>query len=608
MAEKFNENDVPVQTLKTRIEETKKFRKKYEDNWDENRDYFEGNQWGDVERIAWFQSEPVFNKIFEFVEMNRAYLSDNQWGVDVVPARLPKKLENAAKDLMNSAPDQLAATQEAVGIDPMAELLDMVDRVNKLLDFMWVDSRMKSKLAEVILYVFLYGTGFIKSTFDVNNVSDAGIGQIENKVLSPWYIFPDPNATNVHDASFIFEHHPVTLRWIIERYPEKAQEVKDSGVGSTTEYNERQGNTGRGPADNSEAKKVDIWECWYLDSTILEDEETGDYTLKYPNGRMTLMTEGGIILEDKENPYQSFPYVRFIEAPRPGEFFGDCTVNRLVPIQNTINQILRTIIDNGLWLVHGIWITDATSGVTPDALAGYGPRDVLVKNPGTELRREGGEQLPQHLFEMLRQQEEAFDRVAGITNALRGIVPSRQPVATTQMQQEAGEVRTRERQRRIEESLEDLARLWLDIASEHWQDNRVIRNKRVLGGFEMFEMSKKDLQEWKFDVHVVPGSTSPMDTTQQLEKAFQLIERGGVQIPPMYLVETSNLPNLYSAMLSSMNEEVPAEQAPIDGEAPMEAQVPEGQHLMEDGSLMNDADMEQPLPEDALPIPSDMPV
>ena len=570
MAE-INENSVPTKTLLTRFEESKNYRKNYEGDWDESYDYYQGNQWGGVEKVAWFQSEPVYNKIFEFVEIHRAYLSDNRWGVDVVPGRLPKGLYNeaVAQDPANAP---LAASQDVTGISVEDRIIEMVDKVNKLLDFLWLQSRMTPKLAEVLLYMFLYGTGFLKATFDAEDVGDSGIGQIETKVLSPWFIFPDPNASSVHDASYIIEHHPVTYRWIIERYPDKAQEVKDAGLGSTTEYSERKGNRGRGAVNNEESKYVDVYECWYTDATIIEDEDTEKITAKYPTGRMTLMTSTGVVLEDKPNPYSMFPYVRFVEIPRPGEFFGDCTVNRVKGIQQNINTILRTIIDNGLWLVHGIWVADTTSGIDPDQMAGYAPRDTIIKNPGTEVRRDAGEALPQHVFQLLEQEVDAFDKVAGTPDVLRGIVPGRQPVATTQLQQEAGEIRTRERQRRVEEALEDLGSLWLDIVSEYWSDKRTVRAKRRLGGFEMFEMSKKDIAEWKFDIHVVPGSTSPSNNSDNLEKAFQLMERGGVQIPPDYLVELSMLPGLQAAMVE-VEVPMPDEQVADGSEQPMDVPV-----------------------------------
>lgn len=535
--------DVPVPTLLKRVEESKQFRKKYEALWDKARDFYDGKQWDASSKIAWFQSDPVYNKVAEYTEIMRGYLSDNKWGIDSIPASVPE-----------------GSGYEAI--------MDMSMKVNQLLDFLWVDNRMQSKLAQVLQYVFLYGTGFIKATFDPDNVGDGGIGQIETTVLSPWYIFPDPDATDIHDASYIIEHHPVTLRWVIERYPQFSEKVKAAGESSTSEFFERKGTGTRGPAPTDEGKRVDIYECWYNDSTISEDlDEDGEPTLEYPNGRHTLMTGGGIVLDDGPCLYSMWPYARFVEVPRPAEFFGDCTVHKALGIQENINTILRALMDNGLWLIHGIWVTDSTSGVTPKTLAGYGPRSVIVKNPGTECRRDSGEPLPNHIFEMLAQQVEAFDRVVGLPDVLRGIVPSRQPVQTVMMQQESGEVRTRERQRRVEEALADLGQLWVDIVANHWNDKRVIRNKKALGGFDMFSIGKKDFEDWRWDIHVVPGSTAPMDKTGIMSMLAEAADNFGLQIPQDFLVRLMAIPGLESAMLEqekALNEAADAEQDGLD--------------------------------------------
>ena len=586
-------NDVPLKQLKARFEEAKKARQKYETNWDKAKKFYDSKQWEGIPKIAWYQSEPVFNKVFEFVEIMRGYLADNRWGVDSIPATYP---EGADEKTVN----------------------EFADKVNKLLDFLWTDNRMQNKLAQVLQYVFLYGTGFVKATFDPENISASGIGQILTEVIDPYYIFPDPYASDMYDASYVIEHHPVSLRWALERYPNKQQELLQSGETSTTEYNAAKGVEGSpGPVDTSEGKALDIYEHWYKDSAVIEDED-GNTVPKYKTGiRRTVLTAGDIVLEDGEALYNMFPYIRFIEIPRPSEMFGDCTVHKALGIQQTINQLLRSIIDNGLWLIHGIWIADTTSGVTPKSLSGYGPRDTIMKNPGTDVHRDAGAALPPHVMETLIQQTEAFDRVVGIPDVLRGVVPSRQPVQTTMMQQESGEVRTRERQRRVEESLADLGKLWLDIVGEHWNDQRVIRNKKALGGFDMFQISNSDFDEWRWDVHVVPGSTGPMDKAAMMTTLAEAVNTMGVQIPPDFVVKMLGIPGLEAAMLEKKNQDeaqlaaqTQSEGAPAAAPSaappmempPMEAPIPEGaiseEEVLPQGMGMNPEDMAQLSPED----------
>lgn len=569
-----------IDTLLQRFKQAEAARKnKYQDNWDKARKYYDGEQWDEIEKLAWYQSEPTYNKVFEFVEVMRSYLADNKWGLDVFPYVMPKDVKAA---LHSDDPNDLTPTQEALGITPQQEIEFMSDKVNKLLDFLWVDQRMSNKLAQVLLFCFLYGTGFMKAYFDPSAVDESGIGQIVTKVLSPRYIFPDPDATDVHDASYIIEHHPVTFRWIIENYPDKAEEVKAKGLGSDTEHAEKKGTRVAGSVDSEEAQRVDVYECWYKDSTLAEEDDgTGKEvgTAAYPQGRLTFLTKSGVVLDDKPNPYTMFPYVRFIELPRPAEFFGDATVWRGFPIQDNINSLLRSIIDNGTWLSHGMWVVDNTSGVTPDMLAGFAPRDTVVKNVGSEVERKFGEPLPGTQFQTLDQQVEAFYRVVGLPSVLLGIVPSRQPVGTVEMQKEAGDVRTRERQRRVEESLSDLGQLWLDIVAEYWKDVRTFHAKKLTGGLEMFGMSTEDLKDWKWSIQVIPGSTAPYDGQGMLDKALALVERAGVQFPPEYLVELARLPGAISAINSQMAEMQGADNggAPAEQEAPMEAPMQEGE-------------------------------
>lgn len=563
--------DVPVQLLLTRFKEAETARKnKYEANWTKAKDYYDGKFWEGVSKAAWYQSEPGYNKPFEFVEIMRSYLSDNTWGIDISPIVMPEEVSNA-KFGAGASPEASAKSDILINA--------MVERINKLLDFTFIDQRTQNKLAQVLLYVFLYGTGFMKAAWNGNSINNTGIGQIETTVLSPRFIFPDPDATDVHDASYIIEHHPVTYRWIIERYPEMAEEVKKKGLGSTSEYYEAKGSKAAGAPDNQEGKRVDVYECYYNDATVAEDEATGQIVQQYPNGRMTLMTSTGVVLDDKPNPYPMWPYVRFIEIPRPAEFFGDCTLWRAFDIVDTMHQLLRSIVDNGMWLVNGVWVVDNTSGVTPKKLSGYAPRDTIVKNTGTEVRRETGEGLPQSFIDTYQDQIQAFDRVVGLPDVLRGIVPGRQPVGTVQMQKEAGDIRTRERQRRVEESLQDLAQLWLAIMAEFMPDTRTFSNKKGLAGFDMFQLNKADLNEWMWNVQVVPGSTSPFDSGEALDKAIRLVNEAGVQLSPEYLVGISNLPNASRAIMQA-----PPEQAPTD----MAAQEPPADPAAE-------ADMEQGL-------------
>lgn len=569
----LNPAGVPVSTLLKRFEEAKTSKKKYDKTWARNRRLFKANSWFGIEKIAWFQSEPEYAKVFEYIEIMRGFLSDNKWGLDVIPASLPPDVRDAI-DANNDEKKQEAFNKVAskMGTAPQSQdlqalLNEKVSRVNKMLDFLWVDTHMQSKLSAMLIHLFTTGTGIIKSTFDPDNVSDAGIGQLEVNVVDPNYFFPDPDASSMHDASFVIEKHPVSVRWVIERYPELAEEFNKATSQSSLDFYAPKGDQAGGTAPVDEGKRVDILECWYKDSAIVQEGEEGEVgSAKYPNGRYTLMSDKGFVLEDKANEYAGFPYTRFVEIPMPGEFWGDCTVDRVASLQLIINQLMRAIIDNGLWMVHGIWIVDDISGLTPKELAGYGPRDVVVKKVGSTATRDVGQPLPHTIFQTLQDTITAFDRVAGIPDVMRGIVPSRQPVATVQLQQESGEVRTRERSRRIEEGLEDLGRQWLGIVSKFWVDKRAIRSSRLSGGFDMFQLSKKDMEGWRFDLHVRPGSTTPMDTSAAYDRAKSMRQELQIPIPDEFFLRMAQIPGLEASVMAA-NQEAEAAAAQADQSA-----------------------------------------
>ena len=191
-------DDAPnVEQLKARKKEAENARNKYVDNWERNTNLYNTKAWEGIPKIAPYQSEPQYNKVAEFVEIMRAMLADNKWGIDAIPNKTPEG----------------------------GDTKDMSSKANNLLDFLWDDTQMQFILPQVFLHMFTKGTAFIKPVFDPENITHKGIGQIALDVVDPFYIYPDPDATAVDNADYIIQVQPVSLRHIIRKYPEKAGEV-----------------------------------------------------------------------------------------------------------------------------------------------------------------------------------------------------------------------------------------------------------------------------------------------------------------------------------------------------------------------------------------------
>ena len=533
--------------LLARFEEAKIARTNYDKNWAKTSKLVRGNQWEGIRKLAWWQSSPVYNKMFEFREIMRSMLADQRWGLDAMPRAHPKG--TSSDDLQTKATS-----------------------VNDLLDFLWDDCQLQFKLAQLFQPLFETGTGFLKVQFDPDTVRGSGVGQIDVSSVDPTYIYPDPDATCIEDAAYIIEARTVSTRYIARRWPDKVNQRDHTLSGGSPVDDPPKGVDGN--YLDMDGRKVTLLECWWHDASLTEDSDeyeddkgqiVQDFRKKYPNGRYTLMTSNGIVLEDKPNPYKHFPYIRFVEIPRPEEFWGDCTLEKVAPIQLQINDLLRLIIDNGKFLAHGEWVVDDKSGVDPKKLSKYaGPGYTIVKKQGTNVTRETGAQLPTHVFQMLQDQIDAFDKVCGLPDVLRGIVSSRQPVQTTMMQQESGEIRTRERARQVEHSLSQLGTMLVEMVKAEWTDApRSVRVRKPGGVLDVFDISSDDLKDWEFDVVVRPGSTLPLDRMLAMQKAIDLKTQAGIEIPDSYILSLSGLPGIEAAMQAQTQEQA-QQQAPAE--------------------------------------------
>jgi len=542
--------DVPVRRLLSMFRVYEDARSSYDKDWDRNVQFVRGNPWKGRPKLVPYESRPDYKKAGEFVEIMRAQLADNEWGLDSLPRNIT---EDDAKP---------------------AEVAQKALDINRTLDWVWDDVDLTGQLGRCFVNTFTIGTGILKATFDPEDIS-AGLGGIEAHPVDPTYIYPDPEATRVEDSTAIFEARPVSISWLRQHYPQffgpgvNTKLAVDGAVSKRFQTPKRGSDAS---AEMPDSLRYDLLECWYHDATIepISDSErfdpesemtVKDWKSKYPNGRYTLMLSNGYVLVDKPAPYATFPYFTFRDIPLPGEFWGGSTISMAAPLLYQLNDVLQTITDAAHWMAHGIWMVPTQSGVDPKLLRKHGgPGYTIAYKPGMKPTRETGSALPNDILFLYTEVKSALDAVLGVQNIARGIAPSRQPVQTTMMQQEAGELRTRERIRGVKSELARLGAHILDMIRENWTDKRTIsRVDAANGELQNFDITADDLKDWECKFVVRPASTRRMDRTFALQKALEL-KAAGVVIDDSYLLKLSGLPGI---------EDMLAEQQ-IAGEVPDE--------------------------------------
>lgn len=173
--------------VEKRFAEAKTYRDKREEKWRECEDFYFGNHWKD-------QKKSYKNLVFSFVEQEAASLTDAIPGTDVLAY---KEGQEARAKMLESA-------------------IHFVYDRNKvfLKDVMAIKASLKT------------GNGWQYVDFDPDADNGKGMPVIKN---IPWqYVYIDPAATEIDEASFVGIKFPIRADEAKRRFPKFAGEVKGS--------------------------------------------------------------------------------------------------------------------------------------------------------------------------------------------------------------------------------------------------------------------------------------------------------------------------------------------------------------------------------------------
>jgi hypothetical protein len=173
--------------IEKRFAEAKTYREKREDKWRECEDFYSGNHWKDAKKS-------YKNFVFSFVEQEAASLSDAIPGTDVLAYK--EGQEERAKTLEGA-------------------IHFVLDRNKAFLkDVMAIKSALKT------------GTGWQYVDFDPDADNGKGMPIIKN---IPWqYVYVDPAATEIDEASFVGIKFPIRIEEAKRRFPKFADDIGPS--------------------------------------------------------------------------------------------------------------------------------------------------------------------------------------------------------------------------------------------------------------------------------------------------------------------------------------------------------------------------------------------
>lgn len=439
-----------------------------------------------------------------------------------------------------------------------ADGMDYANDMTAILDWEWHRTGMQGICLANSIYTFAIGTSCIMLTY---NYDDKTIGgNVKPIAVSPMNLFPDPLATSVDDAEYIIYANYIHVNKLKNFYPQFANELEGSNVKFSELVNERDKNS-------TNNNQVLILEMWCRDYTIFDDkDENGDVLKKrkYPRGRViTVAPELDIILEDKENPYQSgrFPFFIFKDIDVPFQFWGEGEVRWLLSPQKSANDLYNQIIDNARHTANMQWIVDKNAGIPKGELTNR-PGLIIRKNPNSEVRRDSPPSMPMYVSQMIDTLKMDIEVVSGVHDVTRGQTPTGiQSAAAIVALQEAAQTRIRLKIQLFENTLGELGTEWVERIKQFWKFNRLIPRKTSeteqlphmeLVGNEIQSVTQKDSSAYDminvspniqlshdYNIKVIGASamkSSKMSMLDQLIRLMQTTAEDGLPCVPREIV------------------------------------------------------------------------
>jgi hypothetical protein len=405
--------------------------------------------------------------------------------------------------VQSSAPLQTDVRPKFIFLPQSPDDLEFASLIEKVSDADWERWKWMRNVLEVLLDGYVIGTGISSMKYNFNALY--GLGAPEMVSEEPFYIFPDPDGNDFNDdkSEGMFKAYPVTTSKLRQKYPQMAERIKPDTkdwlrdtktcIKNNDFYDFYQSTTMDMPEEvtgnktENEIPKTLVIE-WYGKPKEYEESVTNEigedgverkrYVVrsKYPNGRYVVIANG-IILEDGPLPYDDglIPFSKYVNYCDPRQFWGISEVEQLESPQRAFNKILSYAIDIMLYCSNPGWIISNDADVDTDNLTNQ-PGAVIEKSPSGTVERVQGAQLPPHFMQVLDRLVGWFNDVAGQSEFSRGEAPGG-VTASSAIEQliAASRTRIRQKQRNLDDYLQDSGRQYLNRILQYYTVPRVFR-------------------------------------------------------------------------------------------------------------------------------------
>lgn len=420
----------------------------------------------------------------------------------------------------------------------------------------------ESQLEMMLWDGYLYGTGFLKTTWD-NSLVD-GLGDFAIRRVDPFTFYPDPAATSMHDANYFIEARTMSIQDVDRRFPGAAKRLRMSSFTDDIDTSPnrldnnpssgppranpgaispatspRYGNPGEGRVNARQEvfdDGVTVFECWLREHSIQPNDEGDDQLID--EWRVVVVAGNEVLMDEMAMDVFGFarhPFTRYVPN-ETGEFWGQSLVELLAPAQLAINRLLASIQMNIELTGNPVFLEGTRAGIQ---------RTKMTNKPGQRLtvndnaRAEWLNPPPVHelMPEMIRFYIAEMERVSGLSAMTRGSTPTgRNSQGVLDSIQEASFVRTRMALRNLEYALRDSGQLAASLVVDFYDEPRIVavsgsggdNSSIALKSQHFFVPSRNGRVPMRFQIKINAGSEMSTSSNARRSDAVQLLTLGAL--------------------------------------------------------------------------------
>ncbi len=526
------DEDTAQQELSKRLREASDFRSRFESYWEQNEQLM-FNAEGLINTTS-VNSHPEHGTYRENSSLNSAQVNQNS-------AYAFRNLHFIHSQMSSNPP---AVVAEPTTTDPDDRLAALA--ADRLVDHGRTTYNLADRVDALTLNTLVYGIGYFKIVWDSNKgeIIDENKGKlilegdINIRIPSVWNMFIDQHAEEGEEIRYFFERIYMEISEAKAKWPEHADLLETSVASSSN-------NPTVDHLDNNKpGREVEIYEYWekglpengydgrhcicLKDGTVLGKVQPNPHRFLAAETVRKIKEKYGALGEDAVQekldaiPQKAeLPYHVLTHIDVPNTVYGKSVLDYVGPIQNNLNRLMLTALDNAA--AHG-----AARLILP---AGAELQDDAVQNTSFQIIKISGQAGPYNLHmpallgdlgPMMDREKQQIDDIMGVNDSQFGNIKRETSNAALQSAAAQGSMIRRRLFNKYSKTVENIYRQFLKLIRKHIEIERLYHIIGKEHPLEAKEVKTMDL-DGGYDLKVTYGSSFSLDPLTRRGEVLQLI-------------------------------------------------------------------------------------